>query len=71
MVTKQWCDRCGKEIQTKKDDFDNIFESVSCAFEEGQQLIKKPELCNKCKVGYDKIISKVNKDIINYIKSKD
>ncbi len=67
MVTKHYCDKCGKGIDAQKDEFEEAFNMVSLEVEE-EIKINKPELCEKCLKGYKKIIAEINKKIADYIK---
>ncbi len=69
MVKKHFCDRCGVDIKNSSDEFEDMFNSVSAEFEK-KTKITQPELCKKCLVGYQKIISEVNKKIIDYVRGK-
>lgn len=71
MVKKVFCDRCQKEIKPdgliEVNEFEEKFRELYDSFE-GKE--SKPHLCNKCQKGYEKIVSKCEKELKDYIKKK-
>jgi len=51
MVRKEFCDRCGDEIESEGDEFSNMFNEMSSHFDKSKQLILQPHLCDECKKG--------------------
>ena len=68
MVKKNFCDRCGKDIATQLDNFEEVFENMnSLFFDKDKNQLLKPQLCKKCDKGYKKIVEGFNKVIKNYL----
>lgn len=70
MVQKTYCDRCGELMEVNLDEvdfFDETFKGMSSKFLKKKTPFKEPQLCKKCKKGYDKIIEEANDKIDEYI----
>lgn len=66
MVKKCFCDKCGIEVNSSSDSFDDLFNEGVSLFED-EPLIIQPHLCSNCNKGYVKIIKRTNKEIEDYL----